>query len=400
MRSRRKFTITNGEVHQQAVETLQHHLQLEDHGPKCTASVILSVLLYAAARLTSVENSCRRLRNAPTGRALNNAINATLPDSDELLRRINASLAGDLPKGLRKRPQTLAIDETLIPYHGKPWKDENEIRRSKAKSGTSHFHGYVTCYVVRHGERFTLAMLWLRKGDTLKNAVQQLMKIVRKLGIQVGLLLLDRGFYSVAVIRYLQRARCPFLMPVVHRGRSGGTRRFLDWKKSGYSTYTLCSNQGERATIQICVSCKNYAGQWKRHGRKALVFAYWGFQPGSPRWVRETYRRRFGIETSYRQMNQARIFTCTRNPLRRLLYIGIALVLRNIWVWFHLTVLCQRQGRQIILQLDLLRMSTMLQFIRQVTADLLGGEDREIALIRGRPKDCSDEEETHRNSNY
>jgi hypothetical protein len=28
-------------------------------------------------------------------------------------------------------------------------------------------------------------------------------------------LLLDHGFYGVAVIRYLQRARYPFLMPVV-----------------------------------------------------------------------------------------------------------------------------------------------------------------------------------------
>ena len=400
MRSPQNFTITNGAIHQQAVEALQGYLQLEDHGPKCTAAVILAVLLYAAARITSVDNACSRLRNAPTGRALNEALNGILPDSGELVRRINGSLAHDLPKSLRKGKQTLAIDETLIPYHGKPWKDKNEIRRSKPKSGTSHFHGYVTCYVVQHGERFTLAVLWLRQGDTLKDAVQQLMKIVRKLGIKVGLLLLDRGFYNVAVIRYLQRARYPFLMPVMHRGRSGGSRRFLGWKKSGYSTYTLCSNQGERATVQICVSCKNYSGQWKRHGRKPLVYAFWGFQPGSPRWVRETYRRRFGIETSYRQMNQARIFTCTRNPVKRLLYIGIALVLRNIWVWFHLTALCRRQGRHIILQLDLLRLRTMLQFICQVASASLGGEDEEIDLIRGRPKDCSVAQETDRNSNY
>ena len=72
--------------------------------------------------------------------ALNNALVAVLPDSDELLRRLNASLVHDLPKSLRKRPQILAIDETLVPYHGQPWQDENEIRRGKPKSGTSHFH--------------------------------------------------------------------------------------------------------------------------------------------------------------------------------------------------------------------------------------------------------------------
>ena len=34
----------------------------------------------------------------------------------------------------------------------------------------------------------------------------------------------------------------------------------------------------------------------------------------TPKEIRETYRTRFGIETSYRQMNEARIKTCTRDP--------------------------------------------------------------------------------------
>jgi hypothetical protein len=36
----------------------------------------------------------------------------------------------------------LAIDLTLIPYHGQPQADPKEIYRSKAKDGTSHFHAY------------------------------------------------------------------------------------------------------------------------------------------------------------------------------------------------------------------------------------------------------------------
>ena len=34
-------------------------------------------------------------------------------------------------------------------------------------------------------------------------------------------------------------------------------------------------------------------------------------------------------------MNEARIKTCTRDPRLRLLFVGIALVLRNVWVWLH-----------------------------------------------------------------
>ena len=34
-------------------------------------------------------------------------------------------------------------------------------------------------------------------------------------------------------------------------------------------------------------------------------------------------------------MNEARIKTCARDPRIRLLFVGIALVLRNVWVWIH-----------------------------------------------------------------
>ena len=55
--------------------------------------------------------------------------------------------------------------------------------------------------------------------------------------------------------------------------------------------------------------------------------------------MKETYRSRFAIETSYRQLQQARIRTSTREPLLRLLYVGVALLLRNVWVWLHWEVL-------------------------------------------------------------
>ena len=45
----------------------------------------------------------------------------------------------------------------------------------------------------------------------------------------------------------------------------------------------------------------------------------------------ETYRRRFGIDSSYRQINQARLRTSSRSPELRLLAVAIALLLRNLW---------------------------------------------------------------------
>ena len=60
----------------------------------------------------------------------------------------------------------------------------------------------------------------------------------------------------------------------------------------------------------------------------------------------------FGIATSYRQMNQAKVHTCTRNPDVRLLFVGVALVLRNVWVWLHHQALAtpRRGGRVLRLE--------------------------------------------------
>ena len=87
--------------------------------------------------------------------------------------------------------------------------------------------------------------------------------------------------------------------------------------------------------------------------------------------IRETYRKRFGIETSYRQMNEARIRTCTRDPSQRLLFVGIALVLRNVWVWLHFTLAKGKWNDEPQLFLELLRFNEMLLWIIQVVQRLL-----------------------------
>jgi Transposase DDE domain len=262
------------------------------------------------------------------------------------LRRLNRALTVEVPRALRRRPQQVAIDLVLIPYHGEPMVDIAEIYRSQAKSGTSHFHAYATAYVNYRGQRYTLALTLVERGEKMEAILQRLLRRLSQLGIGVRMLLLDRGFWSVAVIRYLQAARKPFLMPVVLRGRKAdhpqgpsGTRTFALRKRGGWDEYTLTAADKKTARVSICIHCRNYNGQWQRHGRQTLVYAFWKLTPANTQWVRETYRKRFAIETSYRQLHQGRARTCTRNPLVRLLLVGIALVLRNVWVWLHYAVL-------------------------------------------------------------
>lgn len=84
------------------------------------------------------------------------------------------------------------------------------------------------------------------------------------------------------------------------------------------------------------------------------MYADWGITPKRLDWVKKTYRKRFGIETSYRQMNQCRTRTTTKRFNVRFLYVAIGELLRNLWVWLHHVVLstprrgCRRSLARIV----------------------------------------------------
>jgi len=67
----------------------------------------------------------------------------------------------------------------------------------------------------------------------------------------------------------------------------------------------------------------------KKRRTKKLFFATWKVRL-TPAGVREVYRLRFGIETSYRQLNGSRSRTSSRDPLYRFLLVGLSLFLRNV----------------------------------------------------------------------
>lgn len=377
----RHYTLTAPEVHKHAVDHVQHYLRLPDHGPKCKAPVLFCVLFWAAARLCSLAAACRDLLKAPSDVACRNALLATLPDIAQLQHRLNRALRGGLPKILRRRPQRIAVDLTLLPYYGQPLEEPGHIYKGQRKDGTKQFFAYATAYVICKGCRYTLALRSTHHSDPWDEVVKDLLRQVRQAGVKIALVLLDRGFYSVDVIRYLQAARYPFVMPVIRRGRKAsdrrgpsGTRVFFAWRRSGWSKYTLEQKKGRRATVTICVSCRRVSKRrTAKAKRQVWVYACWGLQTTSVSWVVQTYRQRFGIESSYRQLNQGRIRTSTREPLLRLLYVGLALILRNVYVWLHWEVLAYKRRGYRVVDLDQLPLRAMLLWLEKVAETLLGG---------------------------
>jgi hypothetical protein len=389
---RRHYTITAPQVQQLAAAHVQHCLRLADHGPKTTAPVLFAVLFWAAARLASLAAACKALTRAPCDQAVRDALLATLPDFHELQRRLNRALQGGLPKPLRRRRQRLALDLQLQPYYGLPQSDPTELYQGPHKAGTKTFHAYATAYVIFKGCRWTLALRAVHHSDPWADIVRDLLRQVQKAGVRVALVLLDRGFYCVDVVRYLQAARYPFLLPMIRRGRKpehpegpSGTWAFTTWRRSGWAEYTLQDRAGRRARVRVCV-CRvrpqaKRRGQGpapavRKKGKKARppvwLYAFWGLEPSSVDWVRQTYRQRFGIESSYRQLNQGRARTSSRSPLLRLLYVGLALVLRNVYVRLHWEVLAYRRRGYRVVDLNQLPLKALLNWLAQVSEERFG----------------------------
>lgn len=377
MRSRKSYTVSSAEVHQWSLNWLLEAKLLKDHGWKCTAAVVWSLVLRAAAQMISLHAACRDLVNAPSEQALLNALEDGLPKTWPVLeRRLNDALVNVPARSLRRRKWQIAIDWHLVPYYGEPHRSRNELYYGKPRQGTSKFHAYATACIIYHGQRYTLALSWVRRHDTMVAVLTRLISRIRDLGVKIRCVLLDRAFFNVPVVEFLQGEQLPFLMPVMFRGRKPKKGRAktglhrIRQQGAGWYSHTLKNNK-RQVQVRVCVTFRTHKNRKDgKQVKQKLLFAAWRVK-GKPKEIRQRYRKRFGIESSYRQLRQARIYTCTRDPHLRLVFVAIALMLRNLWVWIHATHLAEGHGDAMTLHLERLRFKRLLKWIDLAVAALL-----------------------------
>jgi hypothetical protein len=182
------------------------------------------------------------------------------------------------------------------------------------------------------------------------------------LKVKLKRLYLDRGFFSIPVIRWLQALRIPFLMPAIIRGKTGGTRALCQGRQSYRTPYPLKSSEYGTVECEMAVVCRYHKGRRHRHGIQYLVFVVYRVNVAVSQ-LPTHYRERFGIETSYRVKNPCRIRTTTKHPGVRFLYMALAFILVNLWIWLLWTRLSRsrRGGRRVYRERFPLK--TMLEFL-------------------------------------
>jgi putative transposase len=223
-----------------------------------------------------------------------------------------------------------AIDKTQDPYYGKhDDKPDTYTGGGKRKASTNHFFTYFTMSIVDQGHHITLfSVPW---QNDMKNVVsiQQCVELIDSLGLKIRSLCLDREFFNAAILRYLQQSGIPHIVPAKKSGRS--LKAMLKGRASSTFSYTM--NKGTKDSVDLVITdCVVYMmGKHKKKGLEHHAFAVFGLST-SPRNVREIYRHRFAIESTYRLRNSVRPKTSTKDEKIRYFYTLLSFIIQNMWV--------------------------------------------------------------------
>ena len=121
--------------------------------------------------------------------------------------------------GLLRKPVVCAIDYTKVPYYGR---FNRYVVRSKRKDGTNRFYEYATISIVQGGLRLCVCSVPVTLLDIKVDVVRRLIEEAEKRGVKIGLLLLDRAFFTVDCINLMKSLSIDFIMPCVCNERVQG----------------------------------------------------------------------------------------------------------------------------------------------------------------------------------
>ncbi len=323
-------SLTPGVIHYRARQALAGCLDWKPFGRSVSVSQLLDLLLVMAATTASLFAVARRFFpfSHETARQ---AVHDNLPDADRLVAGLVHSLhdVAGFSRRDRRRHWPLAIDTHHKPYYGER---TAAVVGGPKKQGTKWSFGYATAILLHKGRRYTVGLCPLAPGVTPDAVVRTLLDQVAEQGLKIRGVALDSGFEGGEVILLLQERGLAYVVPLRRSGRPGGSRQRLFEGQHRLVRWAAWTTDRTRQTVRTRTVL------WKGR-RRTMLFAFGGWTGDRAQSVhdeamrqRRLYRRRFGIETSYRQKNQAEPTTTSKDPVYRLLLEGVAYLLRQVWV--------------------------------------------------------------------
>lgn len=328
-----QYELNAEDIRAYTLNILKDHTKLEVAGYRCTTEVILDVVLKASAESSSVEAACNDLQDAADSNTIREYLNTAL--EIQALREqeieMNAALAECIPNSMPRTRVEVAIDFHDEPFYGKQSGLREVTCSGQAKKGTTHFVRIASAYVIWRQVRLTLALRYVLPDENALSILKILLKRLQKLGFgEIRVLYLDKGFASTQIIEHLKERQQPAIIACPIRGKDGGTRALCQGRKSYRTDYTF--TDGTQATLTLKATLvPDKSGKRRRKWLAFIVIELdW-----TPEKVHHEYRRRFGIECSYRLLRRVRAMTTSRNPAVRFFLLAVGMLLVNAWVFLR-----------------------------------------------------------------
>ena len=296
--------------------------------------MIAHVVQTAAMAQDFLENTTKKQGNKPNA----DIIFKRIKESDiETLKTSFLYILRFMIKNVKQkfnlRRWTAAIDTHYEPFYGE---STNEwIHRYKPDKGCKGSYKFITISIVISDMKFTLLALPVMRGEYTENLVEELINEARN-NLKINLVLLDRGFYSGNIAERLKSLKVKY---IIFAPKNKKNKKFLK-ETSEFSsrflnhelpTYEI-KNPG-KVKIKLLI-IKDFV-DWTN-----LVIYDWIFCTNLSNLKAlsyvKLYKKRWGIETTYRMFGKLRIITTSINPVVRYFLFLITVLIYNLWKFFNI----------------------------------------------------------------
>jgi len=213
-------------------------------------------------------------------------------------------------------------------------------------------------------------MTYVLPEDSNLSVVQRLLQRMQHLKFRPSVVYMDKEFCEGSVVRYLTAAHLPAVLACTVRGDGGGTRALCRGRKGYCTDYTF----SDGTTARLALMPARVPDKSGRRHVKWLVFVVIHLD-WSAKKVAQRYRRRFGIESTYRQLDPLRARTTSRNPALRFFLLGLGFLLLNIWVMLRFLATRLIARGPACWDADAFRLFRFIVFLRRAIEHALGTTD-------------------------
>ena len=281
----------------------------------------------------------------------------SMEEVNNILININKkTLVSLLKNKLIPKKIKIAFDFKKKLYYGE--KDNPFVFGIKAERGTNKAFKWHTCAIILKGFELQIGSKMVKRGDKKELFIQKMVEYFESLGFIVELVLMDREYYNKKVFKYFNSKEIEYITPV-----KGSKKLKILKEKALKNPKERVQNYKMRDGYVRGKGYKYHEFKIAFFGKKKLRFGklraqYWNntrkltdiladifvlatnqiiYSPSVKKKykfykLREKYRPRWRIETSYREGIPFMIYSTSKIPEIRNLYFIIACLLYNLWV--------------------------------------------------------------------